>query len=333
MSHIDKAVAFDPMGPKIVASNFTFLQAEWPALYAEAARAEATALTDPRTACFYARRTLELAVVWLFQAEGGRGGKLQMPYKPDLSAFLFEPSFKVLVGPALHAKMDVVRKQGNNAVHSARPITAADSTAVLRELFQVAFWLARHYARNVAARPDPALQFRADLLPRPVDAAAAQTAIASSAQATQTALDKFAKLADELAARDVALAAAQQKSAALDAELAQLRAEVAAAKAANTVVPDTHDYNEAETRDLYIDLLLKEAGWKLDQPRDREFEVQGMPNGQGKGYVDYVLWGDDGKPLAVVEAKRTRRDARVGQQQAKLYADCLQNQFGQRPLI
>lgn len=51
------------------------------------------------------------------------------------------------------------------------------------------------------------------------------------------------------------------------------------------------------------------------------------------GYVDYVLWGDDGKPLAVVEAKRTRRDARVGQQQAKLYADCLQNQFGQRPLI
>ncbi|MBC7918809.1 MAG: DEAD/DEAH box helicase family protein [Rhodoferax sp.] len=308
-------------------SNFSFLQTEWPALFAEAKRAEQTALADPRTACFYARRTLELAVVWLFQAEGGRGGKLQMPYKPDLSAYLFEPSFKVLVGPALHAKMDVVRKQGNNAVHSARPITAQDATAVLRELFQVAFWLARNYGRNVAARPDPALQFRADLLPRPaVDAALAQ----ASAQATQAALQK---LADELATRDAALAAAQQKTAALDAELAQLRAEVATAKAANTTTPDTHDYNEAETRDLYIDLLLKEAGWKLDQARDREFEVQGMPNNQGVGFVDYVLWGDDGKPLAVVEAKRTRRDARVGQQQAKLYADCLQTQCGQRPLI
>ena len=146
-------------------------------------------------------------------------------------------------------------------------------------------------------------------------------------------MQKLANLADELAARDAALAAAQLKTAALDAELAQLRAEVAAAKAANTATPDTHDYNEAETRDLYIDLLLKEAGWKLDQTRDREFEVQGMPNNQGVGYVDYVLWGDDGKPLAVVEAKRTRRDARVGQQQAKLYADCLQTQFGQRPLI
>ena len=316
-----------------MASNFSFLQTEWPALYAEASKAEQAALTDPRTACFYARRTLELAVVWLFQAEGGRGGKLQMPYKPDLSAYLFEPTFKVLVGPALHIKMDVVRRLGNNAVHSARPITATDATAVLRELFQVAFWLARHYGRSMAARPDPALQFRAELLPRPKDAAAEQAAAQASAQATQAALQKLAALADDLAARDAALAAAQQKTAALDAELAQLRAEVAAAKAANTATPDTHDYVEAETRDLYIDLLLKEAGWKLDQKRDREFEVQGMPNNQGVGYVDYVLWGDDGKPLAVVEAKRTRRDARVGQQQAKLYADCLQTQFGQRPLI
>lgn len=321
------------MGSKIMESNFSFLQAEWPALFAGAGKAEQAAFTDPRTSCFYARRTLELAVVWLFQAEGGRGGKLQMPYKPDLSAFLFEPSFKVLVGPALHAKMDVVRKQGNNAVHSARPITAADATAVLRELFQVAFWLARHYGRNVADRPDPGLQTRADVLPRPTDSAAAQAAAAASAQATQTALQKLATQADELAARDAALAAAQQKSAALDEELARLRAEVAAAKAANTATPDTHDYNEAETRDLYIDLLLKEAGWKLDRPRDREYEVQGMPNNQGVGYVDYVLWGDDGKPLAVVEAKRTRRDARVGQQQAKLYADCLEKQCGQRPLI
>ena len=58
-----------------------------------------------------------------------------------------------------------------------------------------------------------------------------------------------------------------------------------------------------------------------------------MPNNEGKGFVDYVLWGDDGKPLGLVEAKRTRRDARVGQQQAKLYADCLEQRFGQRPVI
>ncbi len=108
---------------------------------------------------------------------------------------------------------------------------------------------------------------------------------------------------------------------------------MAEAKKAAVAQPDTHDYSEAETRDYFIDLLLKEAGWPLDQPRDREFEVAGMPNNQGKGFVDYVLWGDDGKPLGLVEAKRTRRDARVGQQQAKLYADCLEAQFGRRPVI
>ena len=89
----------------------------------------------------------------------------------------------------------------------------------------------------------------------------------------------------------------------------------------------------AKTRDYFIDLLLKEAGWALDLPQDREFEVGGMPNEKGKGFVDYVLWGDDGKPLALVEAKRTRRDPRVGRQQAKLYADCLETQFGRRPVI
>jgi type I restriction enzyme R subunit len=121
--------------------------------------------------------------------------------------------------------------------------------------------------------------------------------------------------------------------AALDAELEHLRAEIAAIKKQNAETPDAHNYSEAETRDYFIDLLLKEAGWALDKQQDREYPVTGMPNEKGEGFVDYVLRGDDGKPLGLVEAKRTKRDARVGQQQAKLYADCLEKQFGQRPII
>ena len=108
---------------------------------------------------------------------------------------------------------------------------------------------------------------------------------------------------------------------------------IAQTKKVATAQADTHDYSEADTRDYFIDLLLKEAGWALDQPRDREFELSGMPNNQGIGFVDYVLWGNDGKPLGIVEAKRARRDAAVAQQQAKLYADCLERMFGQRPVI
>ena len=80
------------------------------------------------------------------------------------------------------------------------------------------------------------------------------------------------------------------------------------------------------------DAALAEAGWPLDDPRDREFKVTGMPDGKD-GFVDYVLWGDDGLPLAVVEAKRTSRSARAGEHQAKLYADRLEAAFGQRPVI
>jgi len=117
----------------------------------------------------------------------------------------------------------------------------------------------------------------------------------------------------------------------LAGDAAQQRA--AAEAKAHAATPDTHDYSESATRDLFIDVLLKEAGCALDQPRDREFEVTGMTNAQGKGLVDYVLWGDDGKPLALVEARRSRSSPALGQQQAKLYADCLEQRFGQRPVI
>lgn len=67
--------------------------------------------------------------------------------------------------------------------------------------------------------------------------------------------------------------------------------------------------------------------------RDFEVEVQGMPNNKGVGFVDYVLWADNGLPLAVVEAKKTKRNLREGERQAELYADCLEKKYGQRPII
>ncbi len=146
-------------------------------------------------------------------------------------------------------------------------------------------------------------------------------------------IEQLQRLETELREQDEKLSALLSDKTALDAELTGLRAEIAATKKANTAQADTHNYSEAETRDYFIDLLLKEAGWALDQERDREFPVEGMPNNEGKGFVDYVLWGDDGIPLALLEAKGTKRDPRVGQQQAKLYADCLERRFGRRPIM
>ena len=101
------------------------------------------------------------------------------------------------------------------------------------------------------------------------------------------------------------------------------------------------DLSEAETRKLYIDLMLKEAGWDvLDtegaiQPSKAciEVEVEGMPNAGGVGYCDYVLFGSNGLPLAVVEAKRSSVSPVKGKHQAELYADCLERRYGTRPVI
>lgn len=101
------------------------------------------------------------------------------------------------------------------------------------------------------------------------------------------------------------------------------------------------DFTEAETRKIFIDAALKEAGWVIGQTdgvikagtASVEIPVKGMPTTSGEGFADYVLFGDDGKPLAVVEAKRTSKDVDAGSQQAKLYADCLEQMYNVRPVI
>ena len=302
-------------------SQFAFLSAEFPEVFAHASKAENLALSDPRSSCFYARLALEVAVNWLYT----RDSTLRDPFETTLAARIHEPTFRKLVGDAIVAKARIIKDLGNTAVHETRAVSPDKAVAAVRELFHVAYWLTRTYARG--AKPGPGLTFSPQALPRTTPIAA------STLKQLQEAARKFEESTKALAEAEQQRLASETQRAALEAELAALRAEVAAAKAANTTVADTHDYDEAATRDTFIDLLLQEAGWPLDKPPDREFPVTGMPNNTGEGFVDYVLWGDDGKPLGLIEAKRTRRDARVGQQQAKLYADSLEKQFGQRPVI
>ncbi|MBL7495659.1 DEAD/DEAH box helicase family protein [Frankia sp. CNm7] len=304
--------------------NFAFLQVEWPELFKEAGQAERNALVDPRASCFYARRTLELAVRWLYDVDTS----LRQPYRSELAALIAEPTMVKLVGQTRRVKMDLIRKQGNVAVHHKTPVFEKDAVRSLAELFHVLYWIARTYTRDQANLPADGLTFDPNLIPRRVDVR----------QQTMAALKKQEEqFVAQQAAEAEKLAQEREHSAQLAAEIEELRAALAAAKAANEARPDTHDYDEAETRAHIIDLLLKEAGWPLGQERDREFPVTGMPitpaNKSGAGKVDYVLWDDDGKPLGLVEAKRTSKDAITGQQQAKLYANCLEKATGQRPVI
>ena len=250
---------------------------------------------------------------WAYKHDPG----LHFPYDDRISTLIHEPSFKARAGEAVFTKAKLIIRIGNRAVHETREISAREAGDAVRELFHLTFWLARTYAK---APPDDGLAF---------DAAA----LSGDEKLLKRAFAELTRMKAEMEARDAAFAKLMRDKGRLDEDLKAARAERDRIRRENEARPDHHDYSEAETRDLYIDLLLKEAGWALDKPRDREFPVTGMPNNEGKGFIDYVLWDDDGKPLALIEAKRTKRDPRAGQQQAKLYADCLEQATGQRPVI
>lgn len=294
-------------------TNFDFVRRTLPSLFEDCARAESYLASDPRAACVYARRAAELLVGYLYDVVG-----LPEPYQSDLAARIAAPGFRNTVGQAIAAKLTLIRKVGNRAVHEPAPVPQHAALQVLRELHHVVTWTAFHHSADPRTVPtsapfDPRLAARAAPLSR----------------------EDVVKLAAKFKAQDEAhaqqLAERDELLASREAEIAALRGQIKAAQADS--LPDERDYDETQTRDLFIDVLLAEAGWPLSQARDREYEVAGMPNAQGKGFVDYVLWGVNGLPLAVVEAKRTKRDAKVGQQQAKLYADCLEAEFGRRPVI
>ncbi|MFI7744177.1 DEAD/DEAH box helicase family protein [Kocuria rhizosphaericola] len=302
-------------------SNYGFLSTQWPGVFSDARAAETYALRDPRSSLLYARRALESMVDWLYTADP----TLRVPLKDDLNNRLTEQRFQALVPAMVRDKMHAIRRVGNKGIHGNQPVSTQISGHIVSELFHVTVWLATRYATDPAARPlsgatfDPAL-----LAPKPASGVVQLT----RAQAEV--------LAGKLDAKDVALKDAARKEAGYEVRIKALQADIEAAKKANEKIPDEHDYTEAGSRE-YIDLYLAEAGWDVAAPNVREFPVHTMPTAagtlDGHGAVDYVLWGANGKPLAVLEAKRSSKDPHAGQQQAKYYADCLERAYGQRPTI
>lgn len=285
-------------------SNFSFLEPHFPELFAEARRAEENLRGDGRVALFYARSALEAGVSWLYDNDTYA---LPAPYD-TLGANIAQPEFRDLVGRALYPKIKLIQRATNAAIHERGRVEASEAWGVLRELFQFGFWLARTYSPD--SFPADGLEWDdARVPPSPAQMAARTLAQMRLELEHAKAIVMAPRVEDEIKAAQI-----------------ELRREVAKTK------PDHHDYKEDKTRELLIDVLLREAGWPLDQERDREWPVTGMPTASGVGFVDYVLWGDDGLPLALVEAKRTTKDASAGREQARQYADCLEQAFGRRPI-
>ena len=301
-----------------MSSQYSLIAGQWPELHEEALKVEQFALSDPRTACFYARRTIELLVEWVYDNDS----QLERPFAAQtLADLMYARVFCDLAGEQMR-RFRLLKDLGNKAVHRTDPIQVGDAVTAARELFQVLRWFALSYGRD--PQRVRGCSFNADLLP------SRDTATAQQAQSRE----QLEVLAQQLAERDGQLRDQRLATLASQAELDRLRQEITALRKANEAAARPEpDLSEFDTRRSYIDFYIEEAGWVHGQSCTHEHEVQGMPNATGTGFVDYVLWGDDGKPLALVEAKRTSRDSMEGQRQAELYANCLEQRYDQRPLI
>ena len=212
-------------------SNFAFLAAEFPEICDNAKRAEAAVSADPRTAAFYARRTVELAVQWAYRNDSG----LKFPYEDKISALIHERTFTARAGQAVFTKLKLIIRIGNRAVHETKDIPSSEAASVVRELFHVLFWLARTYARQP---PPDSLTFD-------------ETQLSKKDDLVRKAFTELTRLKAEMEARDKAFADLLAK-ATLDAAIQAARAERDAIRRENTARIDTHDYSEAETRDLFM---------------------------------------------------------------------------------
>jgi type I restriction enzyme R subunit len=307
-------------------SNFTFLQKEFLEIYREIQEAEKHTFTAPRYAALLCRSTLEKAIFWLYKNDED----LDLPYDNKLGALLHNESFKNILKPSMLMELDVIRLNGNNAAHG-KIVKALEALQSLKNSFRFLTFLSTYYSES---NPEiPLFDERAIPYGDANDKNKKQLQeLAEKLELERAEAQKALKQQEKLLEENDDLRKQIETQEQIIAERKEQRfKEITVEKA----IPELTSENA--TRLLLIDLLLREAGWdKMQKGREIEYEVNGMPlvtNPSGKGFVDYVLWGENGLPLAVVEAKSTIHSAAKGKHQGSLYADCLEKSTGQRPII
>ena len=306
-------------------SNFQFLNKEWPQIFEIAKEAEDMANIKARSSLVNSRAALEKGIRWMYENDQ----RLFKDYdkRKTVGNLLLTPSLKTVTEKPLRRQLHLLQKLGNEAAHGE--ITDNEkANNCIKILFQFCSHLAVSYSTDEIETP----VFDESLIPTGSKVNETQKELELQIQKFE---EQFKK--DQLKRETLETQKEELESLRKELELKSKKLAKRAESRGSKIKHIPQLIPESVTRKLYIDVLLKEAGWnKLTEGRELEYEVKGMPlstNPSGIGYVDYVLWGDDGNPLAVVEAKKTMANAKKGKQQAVLYANCLKQMTGQRPII
>lgn len=278
-------------------TNFDFLKKEkqFESFADVAISAEKILYIDTDASVLNCRRAMEFAVKWMYSVDS----YLSLPYQDSLINLISTEEFRDITNPDLIKRLDFIRKVGNIVAHSGKKVTVDQAKLCLENLYYFMDFIACCYGKEYDVKTYDESLF---------DSHKEQTV---PVQKPDIDLEKLIKENKELKEKLTARREKQQ----------------------DNYVPKPLELTEYETRKIYIDTMLSDVGWVENVNWINEFKLQGMPNTSGVGYADYVLFGDNGKPLAVIEAKKTCKDVANGCQQAKLYADLLEEKYGQRPII
>lgn len=253
----------------------------------------------------FVRKALELAVKWVYANDA----ELRMPPQINLASLIKGKKFKDILPYNMSGLLSYIQQLGNKAVHSGRVITREEAVLSLRNLFSFTAWIDYSYSRYYSD-----VKFDESILGE---------------------TDKIIKVQSEKDKLSKQLAEINKKLEELSNENQTLRKENEEKRKVNEKEREykIDEISEAETREKYIDLVIENEGWTIGEDCIPEVEISGVPTPSGKGKVDYVLYGDNGVPLAVIEAKKLDIDPLIGKNQAKEYADALEKKYDVRPII
>ena len=307
--------------------NFEPLRAVYPELANMGGYAEHYAHSDPESALVKLRNFAERLVDRLYLRL-----KLERVPQSNFVDLLHNAGFKAVAQPLVLDKLHLLRRLGNRGAHG-EDVEVADAVRCVQEAWQLARWL---HVTFLDGKVEDFSEFKEPPVGSIDSKAEFKRKARALAEENNLKEERLKQALEELAvlrATDRLTVPAGAASAPLTSEALQLVSQ-ASAQAASQLC-----FTEDNTRKWLIDRDLRMAGWNVplgmasNESVGQEVEVPHQPTATGKGYCDYVLWDDNGKPLAVVEAKKTLVDARAGQEQAKLYADALEKVHGQRPMI
>lgn len=297
-------------------TNFDYLKTE-PKFkdFADVAiSAEKIIIIDPEASIINSRRAMEFAVKWMYSVDDA----LEMPYKDNLYSLMDSEDYKQIVGYDLWKRMDYIRITGNKTAHNNKKKLGMDEAMLcLENLFIYLDYIAYCFSDKYEER-----SFDKNLIISNIKEIENQESLAKSIK------EELEREIEKSAIQELDLKKLMEENKSLKEKLSIRRQENE-----QTYSPKPLKLSEYRTRKLYIDSMLRDAGWEEGRNWINEVWLEGMPESDDTWRADYVLYDDRHCPLAIIEAKRTCEDVAKGRQQAKSYADAVEKKYNRRPVI